>query len=119
MHTDGDIRERASGRSYLADWIGPREEVARVSPNRLAERIKVPVFLAAGGEDERAPMAHTEMMEKALRAAGGSVEAHYYPTEGHGFYNPANERDYYGKLLNFLRRHLDGREPVIASAPGK
>lgn len=116
MHTDGDIREQASGRTYLLDWIGPKEDVARVSPNRLAERIKVPVFLAAGGEDDRAPIAHTEMMEKALRAAGGTVEAHYYPTEGHGFYNPVNERDYYSKLLNFLRRHLGGREPVIAAA---
>lgn len=119
MHTDGDIRDRASGKTYLEEWIGSREDVARVSPNRLADRINVPVFLAGGGEDDRAPIQHTEMMEKALRAAGKTVEAHYYPTEGHGFYKPENERDYYGKLLNFFRNHLGGRAPVVTAAPAK
>ena len=82
----------------------------------MADRIKVPVLLAAGGEDERAPIQHTQMMEKALRAAGVPVEAHYYPTEGHGFYKLENERDYYTNLLNFFRKSLGGREPV---APAK
>ncbi len=113
MHTDGDIQERASGEAYLNEWIGLKEDVARISPNRIAEQIKVPVFLAAGGEDERAPIQHTEMMEKALRKAGATVEAVYYPTEGHGFYKVENERDFYGKLLSFFQRHLGGRQPVV------
>jgi dipeptidyl aminopeptidase/acylaminoacyl peptidase len=82
----------------------------------MADRIKVPVLLAAGGEDERAPIQHTQMMEKALRAAGVPVEAHYYPTEGHGFYKLENERDYYTNLLNFFHKSLGGRTPV---APAK
>jgi len=112
MHTDGDIQERASGENYLDAWVGPQQSLAAVSPTRMADRIKAPVFLAAGGEDERAPQRHTEMMEKALRAAGVPVEAHYYPTEGHGFYKLENERDYYAKLLRFFARHLGGRVPV-------
>lgn len=47
------------------------------------------------------------------------VEVDDDPTEGPGFCNPVNERDYCGKLLNSLRRHLGGREPVIVFAPGK
>ncbi len=119
MHADGDIRDRASGRSYINEWIGPKDEVAKVSPNRLAAQIKVPVFLAAGGEDERAPIQHTEMMQKALRNAGVSVEAVYYPTEGHGFYKLENEREFYTKLLTFLHRNIGGRAPVIAAAAAK
>jgi dipeptidyl aminopeptidase/acylaminoacyl peptidase len=119
MHTDGDIQQSKSGDRYVEDWIGPKEEVAKVSPNRLASRIKVPVFLAAGGEDERAPIQHTEMMEKALRKAGVPVEAVYYPTEGHGFYKIENERDYYSKLLTFFSRHLGGRMPVIVASSAK
>ena len=57
-----------------------------MSPNRIADRIKVPVFLAAGGEDEIAPIEHSKMMERALRKAGVPVETLYYATEGHGFY---------------------------------
>ena len=119
MHTDGDIRDKASGRTYLNEWLGPKEDVASVSPSRLASRIKVPVFLAAGGEDDRAPIQHTEMMEKALRNAGVPVEAVYYPTEGHGFYKLENEREFYAKLLTFFQKHLGGRAPVVIVAAKK
>ena len=119
MHTDGDIRDRASGKTYIEEWIGPKDVVAKVSPNRLAGQIKVPVFLAAGGEDERAPIQHTEMMEKALRNAGVPVEAVYYPTEGHGFYKLENEREFYGKLLTFLQKQIGGRAPVIVATPAE
>lgn len=119
MHTAGDIQERKSGENFVFEWIGPKEELAAVSPNRLASRIKVPVFLAAGGQDRRTPMKHTEMMEKALRAANVPVEAIYYPTEGHGFYKTENEREYYGKLLAFFQRHLGGRAPVIVASGKK
>ncbi len=119
MHTDGDIRDKASGRTYLNEWLGPKDDVASVSPTRLASRIKVPVFLAAGGEDERAPIQHTEMMEKALRNAGVPVEAVYYPTEGHGFYKLENEREFYAKLLTFFQKHLAGRAPVVIVAANK
>lgn len=113
LHTDDVTRGSKLGRNYVLEWIGPKEDLAAVSPNRLANRIKVPVFLAAGGEDRQAPIKHTEMMEKALRAANVPVEAVYYPTEGHGFYKLENARDYYGKLLTFFQRHLGGRAPAI------
>ena len=80
-----------------------------MSPTRLANRIKVPVFLAAGGEDEIAPIKHSETMEKALRAAGVPVETLYYPTEGHGFYTDEHKVEYYTRLLGFLNKHIGGK----------
>lgn len=115
MHTTGDIQRRGSGETYLREWIGEPGALAAVSPTRLADRIRVPVFLAAGGEDERTPAVHTEMMEKALRSAGVPVEALYYRTEGHGFYVDANRREYYTRLLAFLGQHLGGR--TVAATP--
>lgn len=109
MHTDGDVQRRGSGATFLREWIGEREELGAVSPNRMAERIKVPVFLAAGGEDERAPIAHSRMMEQSLRKAGGTVETLYFDSEGHGFYVEANRREYYTRLLAFLARSLGGK----------
>lgn len=114
MHTDGDIQRRGSGETYIRKWIGERSELAETSPNRIASRIKVPVFLAAGGEDERAPIKHSELMEKALRNEGVPVETLYYPTEGHGFYKETHRREYYTRLLSFLGKHLGGGGP---SAP--
>ncbi|WP_282277435.1 S9 family peptidase [Stenotrophomonas sp. PS02297] len=102
-------RKRRSLGNWSRDWVGDdMAALAAVSPNRLAERIKVPVFLAAGGEDEVAPVEHTRMMEAALKKAGVPVESLYYDTEGHGFYTEPHQREYYGKLLTFLSRHLGG-----------
>lgn len=118
MHTHGDIQRRGSGATYLREWIGERDALGAVSPNRMADRIKVPVFLAAGGEDERAPIEHSKMMERALISAGVPVETLYYSTEGHGFYVEANRKAYYTKLLDFLGTHLGGNKGGVAAAGG-
>lgn len=97
-----------SSETYLRDWVGERGTLAAISPTRMANRIKVPVFLAAGGEDKTAPIEHTESMEKALRAAGVPVETLYYDNEGHGFYTEAHRKEYYTRLLAFFSRHLGG-----------
>lgn len=115
MHTTGDVQRTGSGSTYLKEWLGSPAQVAEVSPVNFAERIKVPVFLAAGGEDERAPIQHTKRMEAALQKAGTPVESLYYPSEGHGFYTDPHRREYYGKLLAFLSRSLGGKTAGTAA----
>ncbi|HEY0332746.1 MAG TPA: S9 family peptidase [Stenotrophomonas sp.] len=114
MFSGGDIQETLRGESYLKDWIGNPAELAAKSPVNLAANIKVPVFLAAGGEDERAPIEHTRKMEAALRKAGVPVQTLYYPTEGHGFYTVEHQREYYTQLLAFLAKSLGG-QPASAA----
>ena len=95
-------------RVWAEDWLGPRENMAAISVTDKAERIRVPVFLAAGGKDEITPITQSEKMEKALKAAGGRVETLYYPQEGHGFYQEEHRQAFYTRLLNFLAAHLGG-----------
>lgn len=100
---------------WSADWVGDdAAKLAAMSPNRIADRIKVPVFLAAGGEDKVAPIEHSKMMERALIKAGVPVETLYYDSEGHGFYTEDHQREYYTKLLAFLARSLGGQ---VAATP--
>lgn len=108
MFTSGDIQKRGSGENYLKQWLGDPVTLAARSPVHLAKQIKVPVFLAAGGEDERAPIQHSKRMEAALRQAGTPVETLYYDTEGHGFYTEPHRRAFYTQLLTFLAKSLDG-----------
>ncbi len=112
MHSKGDIQRRGSGETYLREWLGERSALAAHSPVNMAAQIQVPVLLAAGEEDERAPPEHTRRMERKLRDAGRQVEAHYFDREGHGYYAVDSRRRYYGLLLDFLGRHL-------AAAPGE
>lgn len=107
MHKD-DAAHSRSWKSWTNDWIGDRNTLGEVSPVNLAARIKVPVFLAAGGQDERAPVEHTRKMEKALKEAGVPVESLYFKSEGHGFFTEPHRREYYTRLLAFLSTHLGG-----------
>jgi dipeptidyl aminopeptidase/acylaminoacyl peptidase len=107
LHKDNtnDSRSRST---WTEGWIGERDALAEVSPVNLAGRIKAPVFLAAGGQDERAPVEHTRKMEKALQQAGVPVESLYFKSEGHGFFTEEHRREYYTRLLAFLSLHLGG-----------
>lgn len=107
MHRDTS-QGSGSGRTWAMDWLGDRRELGASSPVNLADRINVPVFLAAGGKDERAPIEHSKRMERALKRAGVPVETLYYPNEGHGFYTEPHRREYYARLLGFLSQHLGG-----------
>lgn len=112
-----ETRKRGSIRTWANDWIGSdMDALAAHSPTRMADKIKVPVFLAAGREDPRAPVEHTEHMERALKAAGVPVETLYYDGEGHGFYKPEHRREFYAKLLAFLSRSLGGATAAASTA---
>lgn len=113
----GDISESSYGKDFLSYAVG-KEQLDAGSPTKQAARIKVPVFLAAGGADVRAPQEQSEAMEKALKGAGKYVESLYYPTEGHGFANEENNREYYARLLTFFHRYLGGRAPAVAPKTG-
>lgn len=103
-----DSADSASSAEFHRQWTGAKGSMAAVSPTRFADRIKAPVFLAAGGEDRVAPVEHTRAMESALRKAGVPVETLYYKNEGHGFYTEEHRRGFYAQLLDFLSRHIGG-----------
>ena len=115
-----DSAKGTFGKTYGREWVGDKDKLDMVSPNRIADRIKTPIFLAAGGKDERAPIVHTKMMEKALRQHGVPVETLYYDTEGHGFYTHDHRLEFYTRLLAFFNRNIGGATasaPIAAAAP--
>jgi dipeptidyl aminopeptidase/acylaminoacyl peptidase len=113
MHRE-DSRTAGWLRTWANDWLGERDMLDSRSPTLMADRIKVPVFLAAGGQDRIAPLAHSKKMERALRSAGKPVETLYFSSEGHGFYTDEHKREYYTRLLDFLARHLGGARGASA-----
>ena len=108
MYTKGDIPERDSGRRYLQRTIGSNQaDLKARSPSELAGKIKVPVFLAAGARDIRAPPEHTEAMRDALIKAGNPPEEIIIQSgEMHGFYEEKNNLNLYTKMLAFFDKHI-------------
>jgi len=105
MYGRGDIQGSESGENFLEDSLG-RNDLAAISPNRLAANIKVPVLLMAGREDVRAPPAHTEAMYRALQSLGKPVEMKIYQGEGHGNYLVENQIDFANRVLSFLDKYI-------------
>ena len=107
MFEEGDIQELRSGRNYLKRVLGTDEkQLKSMSPVNYVEKIKVPLLLAHGEEDERAPFEHAERLREALDQADKPYEWFVVGNEGHGFYNPKNQRAYMKKVVEFLDKNL-------------
>jgi dipeptidyl aminopeptidase/acylaminoacyl peptidase len=110
-------------RFYIGDVDTMKADFDAVSPQKHADRIRVPVLLAHGEDDFRVPIGHSERMAKALEAAHNPAEVHWYPHEGHGFAYMGDQRDFQLALLKFLDRNigpssaLAGQWEPIAGAP--
>lgn len=83
-----------------------------ISPNRRADRIRVPLFVAQGQNDPRVPFTESEQIVRVVRANGRDVWYMKALNEGHGFRKKPN-RDLFDQIIVlFLRRHLLGRADV-------
>lgn len=119
MFKKGDIPERESGLRYLRRTHGTdTKSWAENSPARRASEVRIPVYLAAGARDVRTPPEQTELMNKALIAAGNPPEGMIIQSgEMHGFYNVENRVKLYTAMLEFFAKHIGGK--VTAGAPTK
>lgn len=85
-----------------------------ISPQYHVDAIRAPLLIGQGQNDPRVTIANSDAMVKALRGAGREVTYLVYPDEGHGFARPENNLDFYGRVEEFLARHLGGRaEPWV------
>jgi len=107
LRKSGDIPERKSGVRFLNRVIGNDEEnlVSR-SPSEFAGRIRVPILLTAGLDDERAPPVQTRIMAKALDDAGWPATVSYQAREGHGFVSEEAEIARLEQLGTFILNAL-------------
>jgi len=117
MYHKGDIPERESGKRYLRRTIGTDPvQLRERSPDALADHIKVPVFLAAGLKDVRAPHEQTEAMRDALKASGHPAEVVILqPGEMHGFYDEDANLNLYTKMLAFFDKYIGAGETAMGS----
>ncbi|MEX0740900.1 MAG: prolyl oligopeptidase family serine peptidase [Pseudohongiella sp.] len=108
-----DIPFLPGGERYLARAVGTdAEELHRQSPVNMADRIKVPVLLAHGGEDRRAPLFQAEAMQQALQEAGYDPAWIFHRAEGHGFFAQENRIAFYESLLAFFNESLGLSDPA-------
>lgn len=107
------VRSREFGEAAVQEWLNmigvtsTGEIPPEISPVNLADRIKQPLFIYAGGSDQRTPMEQTRAMIRALERAGNPPkEVVIKGEESHGFAKLDNNVDLYTKMLKFLDEHI-------------
>jgi dipeptidyl aminopeptidase/acylaminoacyl peptidase len=116
MYTKGDIQTVTRGVNYLKLALGADvKELKRRSPVYNAEKIRAPVMLLHGKDDQRAPLEHALRMRAALEKAGRPPEFLSEWGEQHGFFDEDNRIKAYERILAFFEKHLAAKESVAAA----
>lgn len=83
-----------------------------ISPVFHGDKIKNPFMVLQGAQDPRVLQVESDEMVDAARKNGIEVEYVVFPDEGHGFVKKENEIEGYGKVLEFLDKHLKNSAPA-------
>ena len=110
QHSDLSEVWRRHGMPHLiGDPVADAAQLAATSPLQQAARLKRPLLMAAGGVDERVPIAHATRFRDALPEGYTGLTWLVYPDEGHGLYKPANRQAFWTQVETFLARELAPR----------
>ena len=80
-------------------------DLATVSPLYAIDKLKVPLLLMHGDEDQRVPYSQSKLYADALAKSGKAYEFITLKDEGHGFSSDANLRLWLDKLDAFLTKY--------------
>ncbi len=98
---------KTASKSWQARVTGESDfDLAAVSPTQQAARLTRPILIAHGEDDSNVPISQSKKLVAALKKAGKSdYEYVAYKDEGHGFSDPANQKDWFDRLDAFLAKH--------------
>lgn len=108
QHEDPMLQEYE--KSLLGDPVKDRQIYEQDSPLTFIRNAKAPLLVLQGDNDIRVPKEEAEQVVSILQQAGKSVEAHYYPNEGHGFVKRENQIDAIRRTIDWFDRYLKGQE---------
>jgi len=104
QHEDPRLQEYE--KSLLGDPVKDRAVYEAASPIRYLAGAKAPLLVLQGDNDIRVPKEEAEQVVTTLKNAGKTVDAHYYPNEGHGFAKRENQIDAIKRTIEWFDRYL-------------
>lgn len=105
-----DDGEDSPSYKYWVRLIGdPKTDAAQIraaSPRARAAELNIPLLLLHGSADSVVPAIQSQLMAKALKAAGKTCEHHELPGEGHNNWSTENYKLILEKTTTFIARHI-------------
>lgn len=103
-HEDPFLQEYE--KSLLGDPVKDREIYDNASPIKFIRNAKAPLLVLQGENDIRVPKEEAEQVVSICKESGKTVDAHFYPQEGHGFAKRENQIDAIKRTVAWFDRYL-------------
>lgn len=107
QHEDPLLQEYE--KSLLGDPVKDRQVYEDDSPIKYIRNARAPLLVLQGENDIRVPKEEAEQVVSILKEAGKTVDAHFYPQEGHGFAKRENQVDAIRRTVEWFDRYLKNR----------
>ena len=107
-HEDPSLQ--AYEKMLLGDPVKDLSVYEASSPLKYLSNEKAPLLVLQGENDIRVPKEEAEHVVSLLKAEGRTVEAVYYPDEGHGFVKREHQRDELTRSVDWLQKYLQGSQ---------
>ena len=114
LQEDSNRNSRRFGGFYdelRLEWGDPDDPedmkyIIETSPLRQAHKIKSPVLIIHGAQDPNVRLVHARKLADKLDSLGKEYEWYVEPYEGHGFSGEQSTLNMFGKVEEFLAKHL-------------
>jgi dipeptidyl aminopeptidase/acylaminoacyl peptidase len=110
QHEDPSLQEYE--KTLLGDPEKDRAVYEATSPLKYIRNEKAPLLVLQGERDIRVPKEEAEQVVAILKAEGRTVDAVYYPEEGHGFLKREHQTDELTRAAAWFERYLQGKTPA-------
>ena len=106
QHEDPSLQEYE--KSLLGDPVKDKAVYEATSPIKYIRNERVPLLILQGENDIRVPKEEAEQVYDILKKEGRTVDAHFYPAQGHGFAKRENQIDSIRRTVDWFDKYLKG-----------
>jgi len=105
-HEDASLQ--AYEKTLLGDPVSDRSVYEEASPIKYIRNERAPLLVMQGDRDIRVPKEEAVQLVDILKKQGSTVDAVYYPEEGHGFIKREDQLDELTRSVAWFDRYLKG-----------
>jgi dipeptidyl aminopeptidase/acylaminoacyl peptidase len=104
QHSDPRLQEYE--KSLLGDPVKDRAKYEAASPIQFLRKARAPLLVMQGENDIRVPREEAAQVVDILKKEGRTVDAVYYPQEGHGFMKREDQIDEITRMVGWFDKYL-------------